>query len=148
MRTKTINIYTIDEHPNPEKCFDWIRNNWHDLGQHCVDEMIDSLKALAKEIDGELDYSLSIVPDRGEYVTIKEFNRAKLARLYKRREECPLTGMCYDQDVIEALNKDELESAVLKTLHAEGEYIYSDEGLRETCEANGYEFTEEGKFTR
>ena len=59
-----------------------------------------------------------------------------------------MTGRCYDQDVIEGINKDELEEAVLKTLHAEGEYIYSDEGLRETCEANGYEFTEDGKFTR
>lgn len=147
MRTKTINIYKINEHPNPEACFEWIRNNWHDLGQHCVDEMIDSLKALAKEIDGELDYSLSIVPYRGEFVTIKEFNRSKLARLYKRREECPLTGMCYDHDVIEALHNGGL-SAVLNTLHAEGDYIYSDEGLRETCEANDYEFTEDGKFTR
>jgi hypothetical protein len=148
MRQKTINIYTITDHPNPAACFDWIRNNWHDLGQHCVDEMIDSLKALSAAVNGKLDYSLSIVPDRGECVTIKDFDQEKLERLYNKRTECPLTGMCYDFDVIEGLYKGELESAVLKTLHAEGEYIYSDEGLRETCEANGYEFIENGKFTR
>lgn len=148
MKTKTINIYAIGEHPQPEKCFDWIRNNWHDLGQFCVDEMLDSLKALANEIDGVLDYSLSIVPDRGEYVTIKGFDQTKLERLYTKREDCPLTGVCYDHDVIEALYNGELETAVLKTLHAEGEHLYSDEGLREICEANEYEFDENGKFTR
>lgn len=147
MRTKTINIYTIAEHPQPEKCFQWIRDNWHDLGQHCVDEMIDSLKALAKEINGTLDYSLSIVPDRGEYVTIKDFDQDKLERLYAKREDNPLTGVCYDQDAIEALYNGDL-GTILKTLHAEGEHLYSDEGLRETCEANEYEFDENGKFTR
>lgn len=148
MRTKTIKIYTIEEHPNPEKCFQWIRDNWHDLGQHCVDEMVDSLKALAKEIDGELNYSLSIVPDRDEHVSIKEFDADKLEKLYKKRDECPLTGVCYDHDVIEALHDGDLASAILKTLHAEGEHLSSDDGLREMCEANNYEFNETGKFER
>ena len=30
-------VYTIEEHPNKEKCFEWIRNNWYDLNQYSVD---------------------------------------------------------------------------------------------------------------
>jgi len=30
--------WTIEDHPNKEACFDWIRNNWHDLGQFEVNE--------------------------------------------------------------------------------------------------------------
>jgi hypothetical protein len=29
----TIKTYTIDDHPQPERVFNWIRHNWHDLGQ-------------------------------------------------------------------------------------------------------------------
>ena len=31
MRTIELKVYTINEHPNKDKCFDWIRNNWYDL---------------------------------------------------------------------------------------------------------------------
>jgi len=48
--TKT-DVYKIEEHPDKEKCFDWIRENWHDLNSHSVDDIINSLKALQKEID-------------------------------------------------------------------------------------------------
>jgi hypothetical protein len=146
MRTETITrtIYTIDEHPSQESCFDWIRNNWHDLGDHYVDDMVQSLKALAAAVGGKLNYSVSIVPDRGEFVTLDDYDAEKLADLFKSKDECPLTGMCYDIDVIEGLYAGELDSAVLKTLHAGGEYIYSDEGLYELCQANDYEFTENG----
>jgi len=34
----------------------------------------------------------------------------------------------------------------LRFLHDEGEYIYSDEGLTELCDANEYHFTESGAF--
>jgi len=39
--TKT--IYTIDSHPNKQKVFEWVRNNWHDLNQYDIDELIESL---------------------------------------------------------------------------------------------------------
>lgn len=146
MRTETIKIYTIEDHPNPESCFEWIRNNWHDLAQHYVDDMIESLKALRDTIGGDLDYSLSVVPDRGEFCIFKNYDAAKLEELYKSKDSCPLTGMCYDIDIIEAIKDNSLESAVLSILHKEGEYAFSDEGLRDTCEANGYEFLEDGTF--
>lgn len=146
MRTETINIYTIDEHPNKEACFEWIRNNWHDLGDFTLELMTDSLNALAYEIGGNLDYSLSIVPDRGEFVKITGDREESLKSLYEKRDSCPLTGCCYDVDVIEGLFNDELESTVLDTLHKEGDYIYSDEGLLNLCQANEYEFTENGEL--
>ena len=34
MRTIETKVYTIDEHPSKDKCFVWIRDNWHDLNQH------------------------------------------------------------------------------------------------------------------
>lgn len=146
MRTKTINIYTIEEHPNQKACFEWIRANWHDLADYSTDDMTASLKGLAAHVNGRLDYSLSPVPDRGEFVRITDYNREALADLYTRKDDCPLTGHCYDVAMIEGLYNGNLESVALETLHAEGEYIYSDEGLLDMCEANGYEFLENGEF--
>lgn len=148
MRTETINIYTIEEHPNPDACFEWIRDNWHDLGEWAVDEMVASLKALAKYTGGTLGYCISIEPDYSEYVKLVDYDPERLAELYAQKDDCPLTGVCYDINVIEGLQNNELESVVLKILHNEGEYIYSDEGLRELCEANEYEFTENGDFVK
>ncbi len=148
MRAVIIEYFKFNELSDEAKtkARDYVRNNWHDLAQHYVEDMIESLKALAKETGGTLDYSLSVVPDRGEFVRLSGYSADRLAALLKKKDECPLTGMCYDIDVIEALANGELESAVLKTLHAEGEYTYSDEGLSEMFEANEYEFTKEGEM--
>jgi hypothetical protein len=35
---------------------------------------------------------------------------------------------------------------VLRTLHKETEYVYSDKGLKELCEANEYEFDINGVY--
>ena len=45
--------------------------------------------------------------------------------------------------VNEGLKNDNPEQ-VLYSLHADTEYLYSDEGLYELCWSNEYEFTEEG----
>lgn len=145
MRQETINICTIEDHPNKDLCFDWIRENWHDLAQHSIDELIDSLKALASHVNGDLDYAISAFGDRGEFIKITDYQRGALEDLFAKRDECPLTGVCYDHDVIEALYNDELESKILSLIHEEAEYIYSDEGLSELCAANEYEFYECGK---
>lgn len=148
MRVKQIELFTFEELDDDAKetARDYARDNWHDLAQHYVDDMIASLTALQKEVGGKLDYSLSVVPDRGEFCELKDFNEEKLKELVKKKDDCPLTGVCYDIDIIEALANGELSSAVLKTLHAEGEYTYSDKGLDEMFIANEYEFTKEGKF--
>ena len=69
MRTIEIKVYTIDEHPDKEKCFEWIRNNLHDLNQHSIDEIVESIRALSEIIGGTYDYSISQVSDRGEHIT-------------------------------------------------------------------------------
>tara|TARA_R110001592_G_scaffold326301_1_gene607081 strand:- start:773 stop:1207 length:435 start_codon:yes stop_codon:yes gene_type:complete len=143
MRTIETKIYTIEDHPNVDLCYDWIRENWHDLNQHSVEEVVDSLKALQAIIGGELDYSISQVADRGEDITFTNFDRDALCRL--SADDLPLTGVCWDHDVITGLREYNPER-VLKSLHDDTEYIYSDEGLKELCEANGYEFTETGSI--
>lgn len=146
MRQETINIYTIEDHPDKDACLEWIRNNCHDLGEYSLQEMIDSLKALAEAVNGKLDYCLSIVPDRSEHVSITDYDSTLLRELHAIKYECPLTGVCYDYDVIDGLANDALDIQVLNVLHSEGEYLYSDEGLTEMCLANEYEFNEDGSI--
>lgn len=143
MRTIETKVYTIEEHPNTEKCFEWIRDNWHDLNNHSVDEFIESLKSLQKEIGGTLDFAVSAVPDRGEFISLKDYDKKALKEL--DAVECPLTGVFWDAEIIEALHDGYIEEA-LNILHKDTEYIYSDEGLREFCKANEYEFLENGKI--
>ncbi len=92
MRVIELKVYTIEEHPNKEKCYEWIRNNWLDLNQHSVDEVISSIKALNKEIGGTFDYSISSVPNRGEHITFKGYDKEALYML--SAYACPLTGGC------------------------------------------------------
>jgi len=75
MRIIETKVYTIEEHPNKEKCFEWIRNNWYELNQHSVEEIISSIKSLSNKIGGTFDYSISQVPDRGEHITFKDYDR-------------------------------------------------------------------------
>lgn len=52
-------------------------------------------------------------------------------------------------DTLEAALSDlmgDIETAFLKTLEADIEYEYSDEGIKEACEANEWKFTKEGKL--
>jgi len=142
MRIIELKVYEIDEHPNKEACFEWIRNNWHDLNEHSLEEVIDSLEKLSEKIGGTVDYSISQVPDRGEFIRFKDYNHEELCRL--NQDDLPLTGVCWDADVIEGLRTGHSEK-VLKSLHTDTEYIYSDAGLLEMCEANGYEFYVNGE---
>ena len=141
MRTIETKVYTIEEHPNQELCLDWIRNNWHDLNQHSVDELVQSIKALSKEIGGTYDYSICQAPDRGEHITFKDYNQEDLCRL--SADDCPLTGGCWDVDLIVGLREGN-PSKVLDAIHTDIEYQYSTEALIEMCEANEYEFNEDG----
>ena len=143
MRVIETNVFTISEHPNKENCYEWIRNNWHDLNQHSVDEVISSIKALSDKVGGTFDYSISSVPDRGEHITFKGYDKEALYLL--NADDYPLTGGCWDMDLIEGLKNDNPEQ-VLYSLHADTEYLYSDEGLYELCWSNEYEFTEEGNI--
>lgn len=141
MRIIETKVFLIGEHPNKEKCFDWIRDNWHDLNNHSGDEIVASFKALQEIIGGNFDYSICAVPDRGEYIKFTDYDRDELCRI--SAGDYPLTGVCWDYDVITGLREGNPEK-VLESYHTDTKYIYSDEGLLEMCEANGYEFDEEG----
>ena len=142
MRTITTNVYKIDEHPNPSKCYDWIRDNWHDLNQTAVDEMIESIVALSNLIGGRYDFSISQVPDRSEHISLYGYDHKALQEIH---DDYNLTGVCWDEYVIRALKQGNPSDA-LKHIHFSTEYVYSETGLYELCEANQYEFTEQGKF--
>lgn len=143
MRTIEVKVYTIDEHPDRESVYDWIRANWHDLNSHSVDNLVASLEVLQKKIGGTLDYAISAVPDRGEFIRLSGYNPDALSRL--NSEDCPLTGCFWDYHVIEGLRGFNPER-VLEVLHEDTEYTYSDEGLYHLCLANDYEFKESGEI--
>ena len=143
MRTIETKVYTIEEHPNRELCYEWIREHWYDLNEYSVMEVADSLKALQEEIGGDLDYAISSVPDRGEFIRFTDYDREALCRL--SADDCSLTGVYWDYDVIKGLRIGD-PTQVLSTLHQDTKYCYSDEGLYDLCEANQYEFTEEGNI--
>ena len=143
MRTIIKTVYTIDEHPNKDNVYRWIRDNWHDLNDISVSEFKDSLIELQKQIGGKLGFSISAVPDRGETITLIGYDKKALNLLDE--SDCPLTGVTWDIDIIKALKNGNIKQS-LNSLHNDTEWIYSDEGLYELCEANEYEFYEDGSI--
>jgi len=73
-------------------------------------------------------------------------------------KSCPLTGVCYDEDFIEALTKSVKEGETLreafegladvarKLIEGEDEYAREESSFIEAAEANGWEWTAEGKM--
>ena len=148
MSIRTVNTYTIEDHPQPEKVYEWIRENWHDLAEHHVSELIDSLKAFTQEFNLELDYSISAVPDRGEYIRLTgQVSMQQVSEMLDTEKY--LTGVCYDMAILAAIDTQQslnIASDLLKTIHDETEYLYSRESLLEHCEDNGYYFFLDGSF--
>jgi hypothetical protein len=148
--------YTIDSHPNPEKVFDWIRHNWHDLNQHSVEEVIESLNVFATRYGLALDYSISAVPDRGEYIRFSDVPDQFVVDVSALEGQgCPFTGVFWDNHILDVFaesphsHADKLVNvapSILKSLHDETEYCYSDEGLTELCEGNEYYFLANGRI--
>lgn len=159
---KEIKIYKFDEASRELK--DKIIENFDCEGfiyEHCMSERIDTLKKLAMYLNLELDYSISCVPSRGEFIKFDTKNDdvdnlwGDLKELSK--QDCPLTGCCYDHDLldyfkidnghyeaIDALN--EAASKYIESIHKEYESMLTDEYIRNMCESNEYEFTEDGKL--
>ena len=142
MRIIETKVYTIDEHPNKSLCFDWIRNHWHDLNDHSVQEVKDSIEALSEAIGGTNDYSFGAEPMRGEFVSFTDYDKEILMKL--DADSLPITGCWTDFRIIKSLQDNE-PSTILNDLHEDTEYVYSDEGLFEWAEMDELEFTEDGK---
>jgi len=148
--TESFKVYKFSE-AGPE-LRDKIREDFASysfLYDHCLQERVDTLKIYAAYIGGHLDYSISCVPDRGEFITIKDFNQVLFLESFKL-VDCSLTGVYYDDDLIYHLNKfgclDTALNCYLKDIHDEYESMLKDDYLSDLCEANDYEFKENGKM--
>lgn len=90
------------------------------------------------------------------------FYSAYYSNICKVAKNCNLTGMCYDDDMMQPIYDflelrtfdetnlqdlfNECFDAIRTTLQEEESYMYTDEYISEEIEANGYEFTKEGKI--
>ena len=138
------------------------------------EEAMDSIKALALHFGGKMvDWSIDwgnasrssaefSMPEMAEkeirekLKTLGSFNK----RTLKGRGDCKLTGVSFDESAIDGFrwafhrrNERDLNLLMqagfeswLKDVQSDFEYQYSDEGLKENSEANGYEYTQEGKL--
>ena len=199
MKTHEIKTWTIDEHPEQELCYEWIRENWYDLGQYSVEDAIDTINGFCSHFDVTVNVGIGLFSDAREGFKITFSNdeaggdgieELSGVRLWKYLEnnylhyrewidrfkkihdvgdkmhnvdllagDCPFTGMSYDEAALDEIREfmkapDERDfqelltdcvDAVFKALHDDGDYIYSDEGLREMCEAYEYDFLESGE---
>ena len=155
---ETRTIYKFGDNKEvDEKIKDNIEYSWN-LYEHNMIERIDTLKKLAELLGGNLDYSLSCVPDRGEFIKITpindELNFKALWEAIDIEKECPLTGVYYDHDIIDHLSKynltiESLNNAFnnyIESIHDEYESMLTTEYLADMCEANDYEFEANGKL--
>lgn len=143
MRKLETKLYTIDEHPNADLCFDYIRHHYFNLNEYALMEAVESIKMLTKFIGGKNDYSICEFPSRGEYISFTDYDKESLMEL--NAGELPLTGVYFDAHLIESMQRYGNADGLLDALHRETEHVYSDEGLRDICEINGWEFTEDGE---
>ena len=149
--TEKILLFTFSE--AGDELRDKIRENFHSDPFHAefmLEDKINTLKQFAKETCGDLDYSIGLVPDRGEFIRISYDCKRELGRfLRETKESCPLTGVCYDDDLIDNIRNHGLDDALYmfnQSIHDEYESMLSDDYLIDLCDANGYEFTIDGKL--
>jgi hypothetical protein len=173
MRTKTIKVYKFSE--LSEKAKERAKQDHAAaMGFSWGDEYLDSIKALAKHFGGtlkswEVDWFDS-VPCSPPTFEMPEMGAAEIkARLkqlgtYNKRTgkgdgECKLTGFCADECAIDGFRIAHrggerdltalMEAAYdtwLKAAQADCADQFSDEQFSENCEANDYEFYEDGSF--
>lgn len=167
MRLETIEIVIYKFNEAPKGVQEKIRDNisqW--VYDHCLEERIDTLKAFSELVGAKLDYCLSCVPDRGEFIRLDgdydaDFNgtfeliNIKVDEFINDSKDCTLTGCCYDEDLKELLKKykatelNYLQRAFndyIGLIHNEYESMLTDDALNDLCESNGYEFTIDGKI--
>ena len=136
-------IYTIDDHPFPERVFKWVEENWPDIGAQVIHDYVDALEALAEKIQGKLEYNIAPTVEREEFLHITGYSAYALSKL--EEDEYPLTGMYCDYVVIECLKEHRLYD-VIDQIHSEIEDKYSDSELEDFLYHMCYYFTEDGAY--
>ena len=137
MRVIETKVWGINEHPDKEAVLNWVRNNWHHLADHVLEDVIDSLKMVAKKLGTTVDYGISAFPCHDEYIKFGDYDKDDLKNI-------PVNTWWSDSLVVESLLEDDPD-AILYHVHKEADYIYSNEGLTDFLSANGYEFILAGK---
>ena len=141
MRTKTINCYTFDELSDEAKdnvkytlCTEY---TW-------MSEAIESLKAFANEIGITItNYSIDAGCSASSYI---RWEGTPHSRFIKES----LTGYCMDYSLTKTWNNtrdiDECFRELLSDIQKDYEYQWEDEYVIEMCEANEYEFDDQGNL--
>lgn len=196
MRTETINIYKFSELSEDAK--QKALNDYEPFIDADLSDIVSVLKKGLNELNAELsNWSISALPDRGDFIKIKfpdhaeniEYTRlisyiynnyykllyrpkqlgvyTKLGEdgIYKRfskiqyiQTDCPISGICYDYDFLQPIydflgcpKNITLEELIqdcadnlIKAMHRQAEYLYSDKGKEEDIDSQGLEFHEDG----
>ncbi len=170
MRTYEATAYTFNE--LGDKAKQSAKDSFFaNSGYSWADDAFASLKAFAKAFDARIvDYSIDYWHTSPSYAEFDapEMERPEIeARIkmlgnldpvtFRGLGECKLTGYCADEDALDGLRKafysgesdlnellQEGFESWLKAAQADCEHQASDEAFAELCEANGYEFDEDG----
>ena len=139
MRIVETKVYTIDTHPEKNKVFEWIRNNWFDLHTYEAEDLIHSLNKISKQLGSKVDYRFSCFPDQGDYIKFEKYNVEDIIFDIEKANY-------WDIVVFEALKEKDPDS-ILDAFYTMCKYIYYDDRyLEDLCASNEYEFTEDGSY--
>lgn len=140
----TYKVYTIDSHPNKNLVFNWVRENW-EIYDSYIQEFAQSLRALDEKLKGALNWSVGPVACDSFIKVQKDFDIEVFEALYNERENCPLTGVCYDVEILEGLKSRDFSKA-LEGLETDCNHSLTEEYLSEHLLANEYYFKESGEI--
>lgn len=169
---KNVKVFTYDELSEDAK--QAVKDSWamHN-GYNSSDEAIDSLNAIAEHFGGKvLDYQVDFFgstyssckfdmagTDDDEVEELLDELGSYNPDTLKGHGECKLTGTWSDEPLIDGFRKawfdgerdiyrlmDKAFDSWFKVCQEDCEYQYSDEAMSENCEANEYEFYEDGSM--
>lgn len=172
MKTKTISVYEFSELSDTAK--QRAKDDFAASDGYCwSDDMLESITKLAEHFDGKVkDYNLDWFDSSPSSM---DFNMPDMepgeiesrlgqlgtfdAKTLRGNGDCKLTGYCGDEDAIDgfrqAWHKGERDLTALmdaafgtwiKAAQADCKSHYSDEQFTEFCQANDYEFYEDGEI--
>ena len=178
MKTIKINLYKYSELPTEdakERARNWFTT---EMEYSWANEAIESMKAFLEKFHCSLnDYSINFLePFRNDFsISYPKFLRSSEKICFiesvlkdlgsfnpetlKRNGDCKLTGMCFDENLIEGLriefskgetDMQELIQAGLseweECVRKDYEFQFTEEYLKEVFAANEYEFNEDGSI--
>ncbi len=173
MKTIQIKLYSFNELSKDaqKKAIENIRE---DITEYHHDrEALNSLEKFASHFNSQLkNWGIDFFnynPSFATFSEVEEIEENELKELIMQMGEfnpdtlkglgdCKFTGVCFDEDAADGARKaffngerdiNEILQAGfdswLKSVHADTDFLTSDEGIKEEIEANEYDFTEDGE---